>query len=875
MLDGQLTAESFDNYSDMTLVAVWEQNLSEYTVTYDANGGTFSDGTGSRSETSESTIYAISDQIPTLDGYRFTGWQLNGANVSGTIQATGENLTLTAQWIQRVTLTYDGNGGTFSGGSTTATSTYDINTSHGFWTTGPIKSGALFDGWQYEDGSRVGTRITQTDALTVYAIWVTESTITLDAGEGTFADGSSQKTVTVAVDGTYWPNETPELSGYVFDGWLNRDQYGTPVGFVAATQARITLIASWIEDYAVRPDSVTITADQDSVMYEYDCYGPGMGGASMSLTSSVEGTSINDPYSLYYHWQVSEDQSTWSSVYDEYGTVNTGTGFTSCTAWFDYEGIRYFRVLVNGVCSNVVRVNVTSDWDDIPNVLTYDANGGMFGNGSIVRSTVISYYYSQTTLDTYEPPRRFGYSFQGWTLDGVLVESIVVEGDVTVYASWTEIEPEPEPATYTVTYYANGGAFPGGATSMSGVLTDDYIQENGSYVGDLGDSGWVATPEREGYEFRGWSEDPDWVEGDMAYDDGSLNSDHYPDGMAITGDVSLYACWVAEEPQRTLSVTMDDVTQSAGMGAAFFAVASWSDGTEVTGAGYRWYTLNDGNWVEISGTHGLTTYYVATTIDMNGKRYKVVVTCDGQEASAEATLMVGYRVLYDAYYGEFPGDVGRYIDIIVTEGGCNVGDLGNGNTVPDPTREGYEFGGWYDAYFQVEYEMGSWIEVNDNITLFAYWPAPAPEPEDLTVTIWADSEYLTVLEGNPEDSDNLHIWSSVEGVTGDLTYQWQQKTWWNDDFVDTWSMGDDETTFYLNGTSVEDGTTYRLVVNGIPSNEITIGVYHEYPQDVCPECGGTDGSHYEWCSLMGGVNDEWWCDICGTFHQYGEDCPNA
>ena len=248
----------------------------------------------------------------------------------------------------------------------------------------------------------------------------------------------------------------------------------------------------------------------------------------------------------------------------------------------------------------------------------------------------------------------------------------------------------PEPVSYTVTYYANGGAFPGGATSMSGVLTDDYIQENGSYVGDLGDSGWVATPEREGYEFRGWSEDPDWVEGDMAYDDGSLNSDHYPDGMAITGDVSLYACWVAEQPEPTpttlYTVTYDanggtfgnsESTRTETSGDRVYTVSS----TTPTMAGYDFshWTLSNGN-----------VYHPDEAIELNGD---IMFTAQWTEHYDDAPTAVYISVYNEedyTFYTDFYGG-----DTYFTVDSAVEGTGGSGLTYL--WEESYDRSSWMEA----------------------------------------------------------------------------------------------------------------------------------------------------------------------------------
>ena len=831
---------------NMTLYAVWEENTIIYTITYHGNGGLFDGEDETLTEqTPHGQNYSVEvNRLPERTGYTFVAWgDVNGVEIEDDNFVPTSNMDFYAIWEvdqpqpTTYTITYDANGGAFPDESTviTATFTVDYFQSNDYyagqlenngWLNEPVWAGHYFMGWSesktYTEGDLVYDSGSEPSGIPVngdvclYACWVEEEpepvsyTVTYHANGGSFGEEVYSWDDT-GISGSYTLSDVkPVWADHHFLGWCYSDEGGEYAPETMEVTENIDLYADWGVNV---PQTITFMAYGGNFLTKW-------GLEDYVCVEVTEWPYIIDiePPQWHLHSFLG-----WSLRSDGQGERVTELEYKEHPSLYAVWGPEDTTLLC----------------------VFYDTDGG-----------TMSKYWEEQHAGTYtirdEVPVKDGYTFLGWTLDGVFVQGeIELTEDINLVAQWRD---NSEPVSYTVTYWANGGAFPNGEESMWGTFTEEYLQENGYYVGDLGDNGWVETPEREGYEFWGWLETPEWTEDGCVYDDGSLNSDHCPSGMAITGDVDLYAYWVAEEPQRTLSVTMDDVTQSVGMGATFFAVPSWSDGTEVTGAVYRWYVQNDGGWTEIPGTYSLTRYDFAPTIGMNGNRYKVVVTCDGQEASAEATLTVGYRVRYDAYFGEFPNDVGRYINIIVTEaqGGCYVGDWENGNSVPDPTREGFTFAGWYDAYFQIEYEVGSWLPVNDDTILYAYWPEPEPEPEELTVNIWADTERLTVNDMNPECSDNLYIWSDVQGATGDLTYQWQQKTIWDDDFVDTWSMGYDESSFYMEGFSVEDGTTYRLVVNGVASNEITIYVYHESPQDMCPECGGMNGEHFEWCSMMGG-----------------------
>ena len=194
-------------------------------------------------------------------------------------------------------------------------------------------------------------------------------------------------------------------------------------------------------------------------------------------------------------------------------------------------------------------------------IVTYNAGDGRFYNEK-------THEYDQAELEdcSFESeysirndwqPVWDAHTFLGWSYDGETVieeDSITLEDHLTLIAVWYD------ESGYRVTYDANGGTFPNGETEMTSVaFTQEYLQENGYYVGYLGNDNWIVTPVRGGDTFCGWSENPNWTEEDYVYDDGSLNSDHAPDGMAVNGNITLYACWVAEEPTGNDGDTETDI----------------------------------------------------------------------------------------------------------------------------------------------------------------------------------------------------------------------------------------------------------------------------------------------------------------------------
>ena len=98
-----------------TLYAVWERD--EVTLTFNANGGTFSDGTTTYKEiTIDAGTKLTEDLLPEIsyEGYSFTGWYWPGGTDRLNITETtfANPATFTAYWdINEYTVTFWANGG--------------------------------------------------------------------------------------------------------------------------------------------------------------------------------------------------------------------------------------------------------------------------------------------------------------------------------------------------------------------------------------------------------------------------------------------------------------------------------------------------------------------------------------------------------------------------------------------------------------------------------------------------------------------------------------------------------------------------------------------------------------------------------------------
>lgn len=221
---------------DTTYVAQWRSN-NAYEITFNADGGTFSDGSGVK-KVAANPGEVPTIETPTKEGYTFTGW-------SPMVTAATGNATYTAMWKKIATydITFDANGGTFKDGKTTQTQTLQ----KGMMPTipdAPTKEGYIFQGWD-KDVVEVA------ESTTYKAVWKKDKEtfqITFDANGGVFEDGKNTQVVDVLEGSMPEVPKNPTKKGYRFVGW-NKE--------IAVATGNTTYKASWeaIKTYAITFDA--------------------------------------------------------------------------------------------------------------------------------------------------------------------------------------------------------------------------------------------------------------------------------------------------------------------------------------------------------------------------------------------------------------------------------------------------------------------------------------------------------------------------------------------------------------------------------------------------------------------------------------------
>jgi uncharacterized repeat protein (TIGR02543 family) len=472
----------------MTLYAVWV--ASQFTLTYNANGGTGAPAVENRLSGATANLSAT---VPTRAGYVFAGWNTvaagGGTSYASSVSYTmgSANATLYAQWTAATgSIAYDGNsstGGTVpttqtgsSGGSTTVSALGSLVRQ--YYTFSGWNTAANGSGTDYSAGGAItypGNAVT----TTLYAQWTPILyTLTYNANGGTLtpavAAANYAYNASVSITGT-----APTRTGYTFAGWTVASNgtgtvYGTGTNTMSMPGANTVLYAKWT--------AITYTLT-------YDVNGGSSGPAAS--TNNTYGASITlaaaptPPANMKFNgWNT--DSGGAGSTYSVGGTYQITSDVTLYAQW--------------------VPDNVN---------LFFSANGG---TGAPTSSQVSA--NTNTTLPS-GAPIRTGYTFAGWTTNqngsGTVYTPSgsfpVPNSDVTLYAKWT-------PISYNFIYDANGGS---GAPATVGY-----------YMGQFVVIGGTAT--RSGYNFEGWNTLADGTGADY------LAGSQY---LMSNSNMTMYAKWTA------------------------------------------------------------------------------------------------------------------------------------------------------------------------------------------------------------------------------------------------------------------------------------------------------------------------------------------
>lgn len=594
---------------DLNLVAKWEQ--IEYKVQFDPNGGTWDDGTGAAKVeyTTDGSIASVKLEDPTKEGYEFTGWWYGDTRWDFNTKV-GEDINLTAGWNPiEYTVTVDANGGDLPAGQGDS-----LKVKYGETVTvqSPTMTGATFMGWVDGNGNTwVSGETPITGDVAIKAVWNTNEYTVI------YMDGDTEiHREQVAYGSTITYAQPDAKEGFTFEGWYQDNGFVTPWDMSQGVGGNVTLYAK----YTAVTYTVEFNANSGSFINDPTISLNVNANSTIDKTYELGSDDVSRQYYTLIGWATTADATKPDFVF--------GTGGTPVT-----EATTLYAV-----------------WERDEVTLTFNANGGTFSDGTTTYKEITIDAGTKLTEDLLPEISYEGYSFTGWYWPGGTDRLNITETTFANPATFTAYWDINE---YTVTFWANGGAWEG--------IGDTYpvTVEHGSTVVEANGAD-ITAPEREGMAFTVWLDE-----------DGNIFD---PKTDAVTGNLRLTAQW-------------DDVyykvTFDYGNGQAS-TVQTVKKGENATPPATPEYDGFEFQYWYIDGVG--TEYVFSTPVESNftlkamwiPKTYIVTINAGANDAVLNinnAPVTSGPIFTVEVTYGQTIAD-------------ANV-------VLNNPTRDGYTFSGWY------------------------------------------------------------------------------------------------------------------------------------------------------------------------------------
>ena len=465
--------------ADVELTGSWE--LGVYTVSYRYTGGALPEGAPELPEDARHS-YGESVQlfVPELTGYSFSGWRAENADIQdGAFTMPDGDVELTGGWRKNsyaVRFEYDES-------APTTVRLPDSNI-YGYGDAIPMPvpyaEGYTFLGWTANGEAVEGDTYTMPDGeVTFVGSWqVNTHVLRFEYDESAPENAPALPEDVEYAYGHYVMPLAPTMEGFTFTGWM-LDGTDAGMGF-NMPDSDVTLVGAWVRNAHAAifgyDESAPLGAPEPNYgeIYEY--------GQEVTLPApEAEGYDFNG-------WSSDDVAISGDTFIMPDGDVTFVGGWT--------------------VRRHAVRFEYDESAPEGAPALPEDAD----------------YAYGQTVILL--PPQLAGYTFTGWTAEGVEIADnsfAMPDFDVTLVGHWEEIR-------YTVTFDAAGG---------------DPIPEAQS-VSAFGQAAEPQTqPGMPGQRFICWL----------------LNGQPYDFSAPVEGDITLTAQWlldvVAEVPQSLRFSQMD------------------------------------------------------------------------------------------------------------------------------------------------------------------------------------------------------------------------------------------------------------------------------------------------------------------------------
>ena len=274
-----------------TIYAHW--NINNYTLTYNANGGTCS--TANKSVTYNTAYGTL--PTPSRSGYEFTGWYTaasGGSQVSANTLMGASNTTIYAHWIGVFSVSVTNGSDTYSGSATTGNASISVSQNVSYTISYGLTSGS-YTTTSMPTFTNAGTykvyyKITANgyrDYTGSYTVTINKltTTLTLSATSGSMKYPTTQTSFTVSSNvGADKVSVSTSNSGVAT---ASRSNGTVTVTWVSAGTATITCSVAGTSNYTAASKTYTVTTNLGTIDYTATSYGGQYDGSSHSATLTV------------------------------------------------------------------------------------------------------------------------------------------------------------------------------------------------------------------------------------------------------------------------------------------------------------------------------------------------------------------------------------------------------------------------------------------------------------------------------------------------------------------------------------------------------------------------------------------------------------
>lgn len=583
-----------------------------------------------------------------------------------------------------------------SDGKTVSEKTYDIESSLTFEDISKphYTFGGWFDNQNCFGNATNGINVGNTGDKTYYAKWVAVEyyvTYHLNGGNNSELNANDNGKYKYTIESDEFEFQDPSRKNYDFDGWYaDADFEGERVSALKkGAHGNLDLYAKW-------------TVKKFAITYEL---GGGVNDQSNpTLTSAESEESVLLPatreHYVFVRWKNKQNQTV--------------------------------QKIAKGTAEEIYLI---AEWKAEEYGIEYELGGGVNADNK-------NSYTVEDDDFVLIAPSRVGYAFDGWYFEedfsGNKVEKIdcSLGKNLKVYAKWSVVR-------YSIEYDVNGGENAQNPTEYT-VESDDIL---------------LSAPSRVGYEFEGWFDRTNNVVEKIA--------------KGSVGNISLKAKWRAikyvisfksgceigvssiEYTVESEDITIEDLKRNHYIFGGWFdedgkkisVVASGSTGNITLTA--KWsaieykitFDTNDGSGVQdIIYTVETASFDLPTSSKAN---YEFAGWYDGEErisriekgSFGNLSLVarwsaVGYKVTFESNGGNDVEDKNYNVDMTDFE-------------LPVPTRDYYDFAGWY-ANSDLSGDRIVDFSTDKDVTLYAKWVA---------------KEYMVTFASNGGESVKSHIYS--------------------------------------------------------------------------------------------------------------------